>query len=155
MGIIDRLKKGKSLPTGQAGVLGGKTEESEDKKSAKLIVKKKEPVEGEVVKKTAKKSEAPMHSIAYSILLHPVLSEKSAIHESKNSYTFAVAAHATKLTVKRAVKDVYGVTPVKVNIINMAGKIVRSGRVQGRRNGVKKALVTLKKGETISIHEGV
>lgn len=90
-----------------------------------------------------------------SILVKPLVSEKAAIAETANTYTFVVTNDATKLTVKRAVKEVYGVMPIRVRMLNVQGKYVRFGRGYGRRSDWKKAIVTLPKGQTIRIHEGV
>jgi large subunit ribosomal protein L23 len=50
---------------------------------------------------------------------------------------------------------VYKVKPLSVNIVKVKGKKVSRGRISGRRKDFKKAVVTLKKGETISVYEGV
>ena len=63
--------------------------------------------------------------------------------------------NANKIEIAKAVNDVYGVKPVSVNIIKTKGKKTRSGRVTGKRKDWKKAVVTLKKGESIKIYEGV
>jgi large subunit ribosomal protein L23 len=89
------------------------------------------------------------------VLLQPLVTEKSVIRESAGVYTFMVALGATKLTVKQAVKDIYGVLPSTVRMINVEGKRVRFGRTIGKRRDWKKAIVTLPKGKTIHIHEGV
>lgn len=75
--------------------------------------------------------------------------------EMLGQYTFYVATTATKIDVKRAIAEVYGVVPVRVHMLNTDGKTVRFGRFTGRRAHTKKAIVTLPKGKTISIHEGV
>lgn len=88
---------------------------------------------------------------AYRILVRPVLTEKSSMLQAINQYTFAVAKGATKIDIARAVRDLYGVKPVGVRIINAEGKHVRSGRSQGQEKDVKKAVVTLKAGETLTV----
>lgn len=88
---------------------------------------------------------------SYRILLKPIMTEKTAMQLAQNQYTFAVAAKATKVDVARAIRDLYGVKPTKVRIVNVAGKNVRFGRSLGREKDVKKAVVTLKQGETISL----
>lgn len=92
---------------------------------------------------------------AYAVLIRPVLSEKTARQEAEGLYTFAVAKNATKNSIKQAVRQVYGVVPIGVRMINGQGKWVRFGRFTGRRTDCKKALVVLKKGQSIRIHEGV
>ncbi len=92
--------------------------------------------------------------IAYKILLRPLVTEKMAIEAGENKYGFLVNRQATKNQVKQAVEEIYKVKPVSVNTINVQGKIVRRGRNSGKRSDVKKAIVTLASGQTIT-HEGV
>ena len=92
---------------------------------------------------------------AQSTLISPVMSEKAMQGEMRGQYTFFVALDATKVDVKRAVAEVYDIIPTRVRIINTDGKSLRFGRFMGRRSATKKAIVTLPKGKTIAIHEGV
>ena len=69
--------------------------------------------------------------------------------------TGSVGKTATKDAIKKAIKDVYGIKPRRVNVIHTDGKNVRFGRFKGRRSDYKKAIVTLPKGQKIEIHEGV
>jgi len=57
--------------------------------------------------------------------------------------------------ISKAVESRYGIKPSKVRIMHRKGKKTRSGRVLGRRIDWKRALVTLPKGKTIDVHEGV
>ncbi len=84
------------------------------------------------------------------IIKKPRITEKSGIQaESMNVYTFEVTTKANKKNIAKAVKELYKVTPVKVNIINLPAKIVFARGKTGRKSGVKKAIVYLKKGEKI------
>lgn len=84
------------------------------------------------------------------IIKKPRITEKSGIQaETLGVYTFEVTAKANKKNVAKAVKEIYKVTPVKVNITNLPAKIVFSRGKTGRRSGVKKAVVYLKKGDKI------
>lgn len=104
------------------------------------------------VKSTVKVS---AHSTSFRVLVKPLITEKSAIAESKNKYSFLVAKSANKNQVKAAVAEIYGVQPTQVNIANVEGRAVRFGRSAGRRGDYKKAIVTLPAGKTIDIHTGV
>jgi len=113
-------------------------------------------------KKTAKKKETVdikkiniKDPSLFSVILKPLVSEKCAHLETAGAYTFAVNVKTNKIRVKEAVKQIYGVMPEKVRISNSQGKWVRFGGKIGRRCDWKKAVVTLPKGKTISIHEGV
>lgn len=96
-----------------------------------------------------------MERVAGRVFVRPVLSEKALYGEAKGVYTFLVDRQANKTLVKQAVKEVYGVTPRRVRIVNVEGKQMRFGAVRGRRKDVKKAVVTLPEGKTIQVHEGV
>lgn len=92
---------------------------------------------------------------ASRLLLQPVTSEKTTRLNAQRQYTFEVTTDATKIDIARAVKAVYGVVPVKVNVARGKGKPVRSGRFQGRRKRWKKAIVTLREGESIQVYDHV
>ncbi|OGL72501.1 50S ribosomal protein L23 [Candidatus Uhrbacteria bacterium RIFCSPHIGHO2_02_FULL_60_10] len=90
---------------------------------------------------------------AYRILVRPVYSEKAAQLEALGKYTFIVARNANKNTVAQAVRDLYGVKPASVRISVKEGKKVRFGRSTGVEKTEKKAVVTLKPGESITVAE--
>lgn len=89
------------------------------------------------------------------LLIKPLITEKAAVAQALNKYSFVVSLSANKETVKKAIKEIYGVEPKSVNMINVEGKTVRRGRQTGKRGDYKKAVITLPKGKSISIHEGV
>jgi len=92
--------------------------------------------------------------IAPKIILRPLVTEKMAIEAAENKYGFLVNRTATKSQVKRAIEEIYKVKPVSINIMNVQGKMVYRGRQTGKRSDIKKAIVTLASGQTIT-HEGV
>ncbi|MFM2381540.1 MAG: ribosomal subunit protein large subunit ribosomal protein [Candidatus Parcubacteria bacterium] len=88
-----------------------------------------------------------------SVLVNPRITEKAVRQNDNNVYTFVVARNATKYTVADAVKALFKVTPVKVNIVNKSPRQFMSGG-KGRtvsEKGMKKAYVYLKKGDRIDI----
>ena len=88
------------------------------------------------------------------IIVSPRITEKSAVAAEKNVYTFVVNARANKHQVAQAVRAFYKVTPVGIAIVNVPTKYAKNwktGRVQIKKKGFKKALVTLKQGDTIAI----
>jgi len=96
------------------------------------------------------------NSKGQEIILRPMITEKSAHLHSLSQYVFEVALRANKVEIAKAIKAMYGVNPIKVNISITVGKTVqRNGRVRGNTSAYKKAIVTLKKGESIKIYEGV
>jgi large subunit ribosomal protein L23 len=92
----------------------------------------------------------------YSVLLAPVVSEKSTmIAEKHNQVAFRVLQDATKSEVKAAVELLFKVQVESVQILNRQGKQKRFGRTPGRRSDARKAYVCLKPGQEINFAEGV
>ena len=91
---------------------------------------------------------------ANDIIIRPVISEKSTELMESRKYVFQVARDANKLMITRAMKELFNVTPEKVNIINMRGKNRRLRYRMGKRAAWKKAIVTLAIGQKIEIFEG-
>lgn len=88
------------------------------------------------------------------VLRSPHITEKAAKLQSTGTYAFRVAPHTTKHEVSQALYAIYGVRPVKVNIVSVRGKAVRWGRTFGRRSAYRKAYVTLPPGTQIDIQQG-
>lgn len=117
-------------------------------------------------KTTAKKAKAPAKTEAKktssvsavtvnlsSVLKTPRITEKTMKLGERNIYTFEVARSASKFDVRDAVKKFYGVTPVRINIVNKTPRQYKS-RSKGRtltERGMKKAYVYLKDGDSISL----
>lgn len=85
----------------------------------------------------------------HPLILGARITEKSALSADKNQYTFNVDNNANKNEIKKAIKTLYKVTPVKVSIVKVSGKKVMRGGVSGFKSGGKKAVVHLKKGDKI------
>ncbi|OGN93886.1 MAG: 50S ribosomal protein L23 [Chloroflexi bacterium RBG_13_48_10] len=95
----------------------------------------------------------------YDVLRRPIVTEKSNFQNSNlQQYTFEVTSDATKGSIKDAIETLFDVNVVRVNIINVSPKRTRrwkSRRIMVRRSGYKKAIITLAKGDTIDLFEGV
>ena len=91
---------------------------------------------------------------ANDIIIRPVISEKSTELMESRKYVFQVARDANKLMIARAMKELFNVTPEKVNVINMRGKNRRLRYKMGKRAAWKKAIVTLSLGDKIEIFDG-
>jgi large subunit ribosomal protein L23 len=85
------------------------------------------------------------------IILAPRMTEKASRQSEANAYTFVVAKNATKHTVLAEFKKEYKVTPLAINITNMPRKNTFVRGKFGTTMGIKKAVVFLKKGDTITI----
>ena len=85
------------------------------------------------------------------ILLAPVISEKAtSVAEKHNQVMFKVLRDATKPEIKAAVELMFKVEVDAVNVVQVKGKVKRSGRTIGRRDHVKKAYVSLKAGHELN-----
>lgn len=92
---------------------------------------------------------------AYRILVKPMITEKGGDLASMSKYVFVVAKEANKVEIAKAIKEVYGIMPTKVNLMRMEGKYKQRGKTAGKRKDWKKAIITLPKGKTINVYEGV
>jgi large subunit ribosomal protein L23 len=92
----------------------------------------------------------------YQVVLKPLLTEKGTrLKEEGNQYLFRVAKTANKIEIKQAIETLFRVTVQSVRTVRVRGKVKRLGRFQGRRPDWKKAIATLKAGDTIELYEGV
>jgi large subunit ribosomal protein L23 len=94
------------------------------------------------------------------IIKKPVITEKmTAISEKLNKYAFIVDKNANKIQIKNAVEKLYDVKVAAVNTMNYDGKkksrYTKAGVVTGRRPAYKKAVVTLKEGDTIDFFSNI
>lgn len=93
---------------------------------------------------------------AHDIIIRPIISEQSMAQIADRKYTFVVAKSANKIEIKKAVEEIFGVKVENVTTLNMAGKIKRMGRYEGRRAAWKKAVVKLTEGsKTIEFFDGM
>lgn len=84
----------------------------------------------------------------------PHISEKAVAMAETGVYVFDVPADANKISVTQAIEKAFKVEVTAVNILVTKGKIKRFQKTTGRRKDIKKAYVTLKKGQTIALFEG-
>ena len=91
----------------------------------------------------------------YDTLLSPVITEKATLVAEENKIIFKVPLTATKPEIKEAVESLFKVDVTKVNTILVKGKTKRFRGVLGRRSDFKKAVVTLKDGQSVDITTGL
>ncbi len=94
----------------------------------------------------------------YEILLYPILTEKMLkLQDDERKYAFKVDISVNKIDVKRAIQNRFDVTVEKVHIINVKGKTkqmnTKRGITRGKRSDWKKAIVTLREGDSINYFE--
>ncbi len=94
------------------------------------------------------------------VIIGPLLTEKgSVLTQSLNKYLFRVEKASNKIEIKKAVESKFNVKVEKVSVINVKGKLKsmsvkssgRTIRTQGKKSSWKKAIVTLKKDNTIDL----
>ena len=94
------------------------------------------------------------------IIKKPVITEKmTAVSEKLNKYAFIVDKNANKIQIKKAIENLYDVKVEAVNTMNYDGKkksrYTKAGVISGRRPAFKKAVVTLKEGDTIDFFSNI
>lgn len=165
MGFLDKFKKNKEKEQlkqleKKADIVEASKKKENKKEIEEIRDKRDKKVEDKKATKITETSKVTKKKVvvggdAYKVLVRPLVSEKSATQEAHNQYTFIVSTDANKYKIKQAVKEVYDVMPERVRIINIQGKFSHFGRAYGRRKDWKKAIITLPKGRSINIHEGV
>lgn len=156
MSLFDKFKKSKKEEV--------KKSEAASLKKVKPAVKPEVKVKEKPVAKVVRKETRPSKvskvnkedtKEAYHILIKPIISERATFLGAAGKYIFEVSSRANKIEIKKAMKSLYGVSPMKVNIINVSGKETTYGRTRGRTKNWKKAIVTLHEGDKIELVEGV
>ena len=92
----------------------------------------------------------------HTVLLRPVISEKSVLETERNNYTFAVARDANKFQIKAAVEEQFKVNVLGVRVLTVKPKQKSRGRRQkGTVPGWRKAVVSIEPGQKIELFETV
>lgn len=144
MSILEKLFQADEAPAAAAkkekqGASSAKSAEKADKKE-------------KVTKRSATSKKAAATS---GILVRPVVTEKAAHLAAMNQYVFEVSKRSNKLMVAAAVEAVYGIRPVAVHMTKVRGKQRLRRNASGWTSAWKKAVVTLPKGKSITVIEGV
>ncbi len=147
MSLLDRFKNKKEKELTSESPKKVETVEKKEKKTEK---------EGEKTeKKETTKAKKVLRGETTRVIVAPVVTEKAAHLAEKNTYVFRVQVKATRVQVASAFKELYGVQPVRVNMVNLRAEPVRFGRSKGRERAWKKAYITTPKGKSIQVYEGV
>ncbi|MBQ0050312.1 MAG: 50S ribosomal protein L23 [Bacteroidales bacterium] len=93
-------------------------------------------------------------------IIKPLVTEKmTGITEKQNKFGFIVRPDANKIEIAKEVAALYNVTVLAVNTCRYAGKrksrYTRAGLIRGQKNAYKKAIVTIKEGETIDFYSNI
>lgn len=112
-------------------------------KEAKKVVAKKDDAP------KAPKTEKTSSFVANKVISNPRITEKAAHISDNRVYTFDVYPKATKIDIVKAIKEIYNVTPIRVNVLAIPTKRVFRAKHIGVKRGGRKAYVYLKKGDKI------
>lgn len=87
------------------------------------------------------------------VIKKPIVTEKTTDFSKHNKYAFVVEEKSSSAEIKKALKKIYGVDAVKINVLNVRSK---RGYFRGkpgalRKSGYKKAIVTIKEGQSIDV----
>ena len=98
-----------------------------------------------------------MMKTAYDIVIRPIITEQSMEDLDIKKYAFEVAKDANKVDIKKAIEEIFGVTVIKVNTLNVRGKEKRTGAYpKGKTASWKKAVVKLSEdSKNIELFEGM
>ena len=91
----------------------------------------------------------------HSVVVRPLVTEKSSTaYQNRKEYAFHVATNATKRDIREALQKLFGVTVTAVRTMQMRRREVVRGKTRGKTEAWKKAIVTLKDGDSIAVFEG-
>ena len=85
----------------------------------------------------------------------PRITEKATSLSEQNKIVFKVHEGASKKSIKKSVEKIFKVNVIKINTINLRGKTKIVGNKRAYKSGYKKAIVTLKKGQSIDLATGI
>lgn len=162
MGILDKIRKKDDKAGGAKEAVPAVKKDAKkpamkktESKGVKKDASEKKPAmkENAKKKKVAAKENTPLAH--FDLIRKPHISEKAFYSGEENKYVFKVSKEANKTEVKKAVENIYRVSVERVNMVNVPSKTKIYKGIPGEKSGYKKAIVKLKKGETIDVIEGV
>lgn len=131
-----------------------KKETKADIVAAEALDKKNPGAEKATKKPKEEKSSIDVSSfkgVKANVLIRPIVTEKSAILSADGRYVFEIADYATKQEVRQIVQKRFKVHVTRVNVVTVHPKKRMRGAIEGRISGYRKAVVFVKKGETIDL----
>ena len=91
----------------------------------------------------------------YDKIVSPMVTEKSTNLSEQNKIVFKVPADANKINLKKNIEKIFKVNVTKINIINKQNRVKITRGKKVRVSGFKKAIITLKKGQSIDLTTGI
>lgn len=98
-------------------------------------------------------SQKASSNLMEKVLIEPLVTEATAILAEENKYVFKVGSSAAKQQIKQSIETLYSVKVIGVNTLNVPRKKRRTRNSIGWKTGFKKAIVTVKEGDKISLYE--
>ena len=89
------------------------------------------------------------------IIISPSITEKATFLSEQNKIVFKVNKKAKKDSIKRSIEKIFKVNVIKINTINLKGKSKIVKGKKSRKPDIKKAIITLKKGQSIDLSTGI
>ena len=91
----------------------------------------------------------------YDKIISPLLTEKSTNLSEQNKIVFKVPSKANKVNLKKNIEKIFKVNVIKINIINKQNRVKLARGKKVKVQGYKKAIITLKKGQSIDLTTGI
>lgn len=154
MGILKNIFK-KSATDEKNGQVVSVVSPAEPAKAVKTVTPKAIEDKKVQTKSEASKVNKKTDNDVFKVILKPLITEKATDLSAQNKYCFVVPNTVNKSEVIKAVINLYGVKPTRINFIKRRGKNVHYGRSHGVTKKVKKAIVTLAATDKIELYEGV
>lgn len=155
MGILNKIIKNSEEEKVDDKKTASVKKKDSNKDKEEKTVKSEKNNKGSVNKKSTGKikkvSVDKMPNNYFDIIVKPHISEKTFNLSQENKYVFIVSDKSNKTEIKKAVKSIYGVSVISVNIINIHSRIKRFRGRMGLKSGYRKAMVKLAKGHKIDL----
>lgn len=155
MGILNKIIKNSEKENADEKKTADAKKKDTNKDTKKKVVisekNSKSPVSKKSTGKVKKVSVDKMPENYFDIIVKPHISEKTFNLSQEDKYVFIVSDGSNKTEIKKAVKNIYGVSVVSVNIINIHSRMKRFRGRMGLKSGYRKAIVKLAKGHKIDL----
>lgn len=155
MGILNKIIKNSEKENADEKKTADAKKKDTNKDAKKKVVisekNSKSPVSKKSTGKVKKVSVDKIPENYFDIIVKPHISEKTFNLSQEDKYVFIVSDGSNKTEIKKAVKSIYGVSVVSVNIINIHSRMKRFRGRMGLKSGYRKAIVKLAKGHKIDL----
>ena len=156
MGFFSKKKKDDtSVKTDVDAIVEKKVTDKDDRVHGEYTVQKEKKAKKKKVAPKKKKDSVQSITGAYGTIVSPIVTEKAHAMATNNTYTFRVSKNATKKRVKNVIEEMYKVTVTRVNMVVVKPKRRTIKYDRGYQKLYKKAIVTVRDGDHITIFDVV